>query len=349
MPTWSTNLLSQLRREHTLPDEALRMLIEDRDPSVLDELCRQAREVREEHFGKEVYIRGLIELTNICRNDCYYCGIRRSNKEVERYRLSEEQILACCKRGHELGFRTFVLQGGEDPYWTMERITTLVGKMRVAHPDCAITLSLGEWPEMAYRQFYQAGANRYLLRHETFDTEHYSSLHPKGMSATERQECLRTLKRIGFQTGTGMMVGSPGQTTQHLIADIRFIEELRPQMIGLGPFLPHRQTPLKDAPAGSLELTVRLLAILRLMHPKALIPSTTALATLHPEGRIRGILAGANVVMPNLSPQNNRSKYQLYNDKAALGAEAAEGLALLEAQLSQIGYHLSLDRGDYHE
>ncbi len=347
MPTWSTNLLGQLRREHTLPDEALQLLIEDRDPSVLDELCREAREVREAHFGKTVYIRGLIELTNICRNDCYYCGIRRSNKEVERYRLTTEQILACCQRGHELGFRTFVLQGGEDPYWTEERIATLLEQMHTAHPDCAITLSLGEWSEEAYRRFYQAGGNRYLLRHETFDPEHYSTLHPQGMSATERQECLRTLKRIGFQTGTGMMVGSPGQTTQHLIADIRFIEELQPQMIGLGPFLPHRQTPLKDAPAGSLELTIRLLAILRLMHPKALIPSTTALATLHPEGRVRGILAGANVVMPNLSPQGHRSKYQLYNDKAALGAEAAEGLALLEAQLSQIGYHLSFSRGDY--
>lgn len=347
MPTWSTNLLSQLRRERTLPSEALQMLIEDRDPSVLDELCRAAQEVREIHFGKTVYIRGLIELTNICRNDCYYCGIRRGNKEVERYRLSQEQILACCERGYQIGFRTFVLQGGEDPYWTKERIASLVAQIRTTYPDCAITLSLGEWSEDAYLSFLQAGANRYLLRHETFDPEHYQVLHPKVMSSSARQECLRTLKRIGFQTGTGMMVGSPGQTTEHLIADIRFIEELQPQMIGMGPFLPHRQTPLKDAPAGSLELTIRLLAILRLMHPKALIPSTTALATLHPQGRIQGILAGANVVMPNLSPPEDRGKYQLYNDKAALGAEAAEGLSLLQAQLDPIGYSLSFSRGDY--
>lgn len=344
MPTWS---IKRLREQATLTDEELIQLLESHDTRVLEDLYRSAREVREQTYGKAVYIRGLIELTNICRNDCYYCGIRRSNKEVPRYRLSEEDVLACCSEGYRLGFRTFVLQGGEDPYWSESRIVSLVGKMRSAYPDCAITLSLGEWRREAYEQFYNAGANRYLLRHETFDPEHYGQLHPEAMSALERQDCLRQLKSIGFQTGTGIMVGSPGQRIEHLIQDIRFIEDLRPEMIGIGPFLPHKQTPFADEQAGSLDLTLKLLAIFRLMHPKALIPSTTALATLHPEGRIKGILAGANVVMPNLSPKQQRSKYQLYNNKAALGAEAAEGLALLEEQLEGIGYHLSHLRGDY--
>lgn len=340
------DLISRLRTERTLPDSGLLSLLRDATPQTLGSLCRAAREVRELHYGRAVYIRGLIELTNVCKNDCYYCGIRRSNRTVARYRLTEEQVLSCCAHGYELGFRTFVLQGGEDPYWYADRLVSLIEKMRVAYPDCAITLSLGEWEPADYERFYAAGANRYLLRHETYAPDHYALLHPKDMSAQHRQDCLRTLRAIGFQTGTGIMVGSPGQTLEHLIQDIRFIEELRPQMIGLGPFLPHSATPFADQPAGSLELTLRLLAILRLMHPTALIPSTTALATLHPQGRIRGILAGCNVVMPNLSPQSERKKYALYNDKAALGAEAAEGLALLGEQLQSIGYQLSYERGD---
>lgn len=344
MPTWS---IKQLLEQGTISDKDLITLLENQDPLILEELCLAARTLRESIYGKAVYIRGLIELTNICRNDCYYCGIRRSNKEVARYRLNEDDVLACCADGYRLGFRTFVLQGGEDPYWTEERIVQLVARMRATYSDCAITLSLGEWQSQAYKRFFEAGANRYLLRHETFDPKHYQELHPASMSALERQECLRTLKAIGFQTGTGIMVGSPRQTIEHIIQDIRFIEELRPEMIGIGPFLPHKQTPFANEPAGSLHLTLKLLAIFRLMHPQALIPSTTALATLHPEGRVRGILAGANVVMPNLSPRQQRSKYQLYNNKAALGAEAAEGLALLSEQLEAIGYHLSYQRGDY--
>ncbi|MDY3089832.1 MAG: [FeFe] hydrogenase H-cluster radical SAM maturase HydE [Porphyromonas sp.] len=340
------DIIQELWATRTLSDEQLRQLLECTDSAVLEELCRLARDLREQHYGREVYIRGLIELTNICRNDCYYCGIRRSNREVPRYRLSADDVLACCAHGYDLGFRTFVMQGGEDPYWTEPRLVTLIQEMRQRYPDCAITLSLGEWPQSAYEAFYEAGANRYLLRHESFDPEHYGQLHPQELSARHRQDCLRALKAIGYQTGTGIMVGSPGQRTEHLVQDIRFIEELQPEMIGIGPFLPHRQTPFRDEAAGSLELTLKLLAIFRLMHPKALIPSTTALATLHPEGRIRGILAGANVVMPNLSPREERSKYQLYNDKAALGAEAAEGLGLLAEQLAGIGYRLSHQRGD---
>lgn len=339
-------LIKRLRDEQTLPEEDLRTLLSAEDDASLEALCLQACQVREQYYGRKVYIRGLIELTNICKNDCYYCGIRRSNRDVVRYRLSHEQVLECCAHGYELGFRTFVLQGGEDPYWTSDRLVTLIQEMRQTYPDCAITLSIGEWERADYERFYRAGANRFLLRHETFDPEHYAVLHPREMSAEHRQHCLRQLREIGFQTGTGVMVGSPEQTIDHLIQDIRFIEELKPQMIGLGPFLPHKQTPFADRPAGSLQLTLRLLAILRLMHPEALIPSTTALATLHPEGRLRGILAGCNVVMPNLSPLEQRKKYELYNDKAALGAEAAEGLALLADQLASIGYELSYERGD---
>lgn len=339
-------LISKLRTTHTLTDAELTNLLEARDTESLELLCREAREVREANYGRDVFIRGLIELTNICKNDCYYCGIRRSNKEVVRYRLTHEQVLDCCAYGYELGFRTFVLQGGEDPYWTANRLVQLIEEMRINYPDCAITLSLGEWSRQDYERFYQAGANRFLLRHETYSPEHYAQLHPEDMSALHRQECLRNLRDIGFQTGTGIMVGSPGQTISHIIQDIRFIEELRPQMIGLGPFLPHRDTPFANERPGDLELTLRLLAILRLMHPTALIPSTTALATLNPEGRIKGILAGCNVVMPNLSPREERKKYSLYNDKAALGAEAAEGLALLAEQLHSVGYELSYERGD---
>ncbi|KGN71289.1 [FeFe] hydrogenase H-cluster radical SAM maturase HydE [Porphyromonas sp. COT-239 OH1446] len=339
-------IIRRLRDEETLPERELRRLLSACDALSLHLLSEQAQEVRQLHYGRKVYIRGLIELTNICCNDCYYCGIRRSNRAVLRYRLSHEQIIECCAHGYSLGFRTFVLQGGEDPYWTADRLVRLIGEIRQGYPDCAITLSLGEWDRGDYERFFAAGANRFLLRHETFDPEHYARLHPEGMSAEHRQQCLRVLREIGFQTGTGVMVGSPGQTIDHLIQDIRFIEEFRPQMIGLGPFLPHKQTPFAAERAGSLELTLRLLSILRLMHPRALIPSTTALATLHPEGRLRGILAGCNVVMPNLSPAEQRKKYELYNDKAALGAEAAEGLHLLSQQLESIGYELSFERGD---
>lgn len=339
-------LITKLRRDKTLAERELRTLLENDDTHTLQALCIAARTVCQVHYSNKVYIRGLIELTNICRNDCYYCGIRRSNREVTRYRLTHEQVLECCEHGYELGFRTFVLQGGEDPYYNADRIVALVEAIRTRYPDCAITLSIGEWPSRDYERFYRAGANRFLLRHETFDPEHYSRLHPSSMSARHRQDCLRRLRQIGYQTGTGIMVGSPGQTLDHLMADVRFIEELRPQMIGLGPFLPHSQTPFAHKSAGSLELTLRLLAILRLMHPRALIPATTALATLHPEGRLKGILAGCNVVMPNLSPLEQRKKYQLYNDKASLGAEAAEGLHLLASQLASIGYELSYERGD---
>lgn len=341
-------LVDRLRRERTLAPEELRQLLSCPDADTIEHINRQAREVAQEHFGNGVYIRGLIEIGNHCRNNCYYCGIRKSNSHVGRYRLDKGTILRCCEEGYRLGFRTFVMQGGEDPCQTDDFIEEVVATIRSRYPDCAITLSLGEKTEEAYQRFYQAGANRYLLRHETYNEPHYRKLHPPAMSRDNRLRCLHQLKAIGYQTGTGIMVGSPGQTLDDLVADVLFIEKFRPQMIGIGPFIPHKDTPLGKQPAGSVEQTICLLSIFRLMHPAALIPSTTALASLSGNGRIRGILAGANVVMPNLSPPEERSKYALYNHKASLGAEAAEGLALLERQLQDIGYRIEYAKGDFN-
>lgn len=340
--------IDKLRKERTLRQEELRQLLTECDAETLRTINRQAREVSLLHFGNKIYIRGLIEVSNCCRNNCYYCGIRKGNPNIERYRLTEESILDCCKQGYDLGFRTFVLQGGEDPALTDDRIEKTVSAIRQNYPDCAITLSLGEKPRDVYERFFRAGANRYLLRHETYNEQHYGQLHPTEMSGKRRLQCLQDLKDIGYQTGTGIMVGSPGQTVEHIIEDIRFIERLRPEMIGIGPFLPHHDTPFAGYPAGTVEQTLLLLSIFRLMHPTALIPATTALATLTPDGRERGILAGANVVMPNLSPREERKKYELYNDKASLGAESAEGLATLQKQLHAIGYEISTERGDFN-
>lgn len=339
--------IDKLRRERTLRPEEFYRLLTGCDAETLRYINRQAQEVSLQHFGNKIYIRGLIEVSNCCRNNCYYCGIRKGNPQVERYRLTPESILECCARGYELGFRTFVLQGGEDPALTDSRIEKTVSAIRQNYPDCAITLSLGEKPREAYERFFRAGANRYLLRHETYNEAHYRQLHPAEMSGKRRRQCLSDLKDIGYQTGTGIMVGSPGQTPEHIIEDILFIEQLRPEMIGIGPFLPHHHTPFASHPAGTLRQTLLLLSIFRLMHPSALIPATTALATLHPDGRQQGILAGANVVMPNLSPREEQKKYELYNDKASLGAESAEGLATLQKQLDAIGYEISTERGDF--
>ena len=340
--------IDKLRKERTLRQEEFRQLLTGCDAVTLRYINQQAREVSLLHFGNKIYIRGLIEVSNCCRNNCYYCGIRKGNPTIERYRLTEESILDCCKQGYDLGFRTFVLQGGEDSALTDDRIEKTVSAIRRNYPDCAITLSLGEKSRSVYERFFRAGANRYLLRHETHNEQHYQQLHPAEMSGKRRLQCLQDLKDIGYQTGTGIMVGSPGQTVEHIIEDILFIERLRPEMIGIGPFLPHHDTPFAEYPGGTVEQTLLLLSIFRLMHPSALIPATTALATLTPDGRERGILAGANVVMPNLSPREERKKYELYNDKASLGAESAEGLAALQKQLNAIGYEISTERGDFN-
>ena len=340
-------LIDKLQFEHTLTAEEYRSLLLCEDAETNSYLQQKAQQTTIARFGRSVFIRGLIEISNRCRNNCLYCGIRRSNTMVSRYSLSRETILSCCREGYALGFRTFVLQGGEDLSQTDDWVKETVSAIRQEFPDCAITLSLGEKTKEAYQRFYNAGANRYLLRHETFNGKHYQSLHPSEMSQAHRLQCLQRLKDIGYQTGTGIMVGSPGQTVDHLVEDLLFIERFQPQMIGIGPFIPHADTPFANEPAGSIDMTLKLLSIFRLMHPSALIPSTTALASLSADGRERGILAGANVVMPNLSPSSVREKYSLYNNKAAFGSEAAEGLKELEKQLGKIGYKISYLRGDH--
>ena len=340
-------IVDKLCQTHTLNAEEYRSLLLCQDAETNAYLQHKAQQTTLARFGNAVFIRGLIEISNRCRNNCLYCGIRKSNTMVSRYSLSRETILSCCRDGYVLGFRTFVLQGGEDVSQTDDWIADTVSAIKKEFPDCAITLSLGEKSVTAYQRFFEAGATRYLLRHETFNEAHYQNLHPSEMSRDHRLLCLRWLKIIGYQTGTGIMVGSPGQTIDHLVEDIQFIERFQPEMIGIGPFIPHADTPFANEPAGSIELTLKLLSIFRLIHPSALIPATTALASLSSDGRERGILAGANVVMPNLSPSSVREKYTLYNHKAAFGSEAAEGLKLLEKQLNKIGYTISYLRGDY--
>lgn len=337
------NIVNKLYHTKTASDEELGLIIDTDDNSYLFE---KAMERRIEYYKKDVYIRGLIEFTNYCKNNCYYCGIRCGNKNVNRYRLSEDTILNCAKEGYKLGFRTFVLQGGEDPYFTDDKICSIVSSLRNRYPDCAITLSIGEKDYNSYKAYFEAGANRYLLRHETADEEHYSKLHPNDMSYKKRIECIKSLKEIGYQAGSGFMVGSPYQTIDNLVSDLRFLQQIQPDMIGIGPFLPHIDTPFGKYEKGSFKRCLNLVAILRLMFPYALIPSTTALSTIHPKGRQMGLLAGANVVMPNLSPNNVRELYTLYNNKAYTGTEAAEGLKLLEHEVLSVGLNVKVSPGN---
>ena len=310
------------------------------------ELLKKADAVRREIYGNEVYIRGLIEFTNYCKNNCFYCGIRSGNKSARRYRLSHDEILACCKEGYSLGFRTFVLQGGEDTYYTDKMICEIVSDIKSLYPDCAVTLSIGEKSYESYKAFFDAGANRYLLRHETADETHYSKLHPHEMSLKNRKECLFNLKEIGYQVGSGFMVGSPFQTLENIVCDLYFLQELDPDMIGIGPYITHAQTPFKDYKNGSLDLTLRLVSILRLMFPHALIPSTTALGTIAPNGRELGLKAGANVVMPNLSPVSVRKLYDLYENKICTGEEAAQCRGCLQRRVESAGYKIVTDVGN---
>lgn len=312
------------------------------------ELFARARQKAKKEFGRGIYLRGLLEISNYCRNNCYYCGLRRDNRQLTRYRLSREEILDSCQAAYDAGFRTFVLQGGEDGVQSPEWVEETVKQIRKRFPQCAITLSLGEHSREIYLRWKEAGADRYLLRHETADPEHYRILHPPAQTLERRKECLWTLKELGYQTGSGIMVGSPGQSFRQVYRDLKFLWELQPEMIGIGPFLPQHQTPFASEKPGSLNITLRLLAVLRLLFPRVLLPATTALATLDPQGRNLGILAGANVVMPNISPVKNRENYALYDGKARNGAEAVEGLSLLREELRQIGYVPSMERGDYH-
>ena len=338
--------IQKLKETHNLSRAEWVSLITNRSDVLADELFAEARKVRQQSYGNTIYIRGLIEFTNHCKNDCFYCGIRKSNGNAERYRLSKEEILSCCKTGYALGFRTFVLQGGEDGYFTDKRLCDIVSSIKGLYPDCAVTLSVGEKSRESYQSLFDAGADRYLLRHETFDFTHYGKLHPASLSAKHRQQCLWNLKEIGYQVGTGFMVGSPYQTAANLADDMLFIKQLNPQMVGIGPFIPHHDTPFRDRAAGSLELTLFMLGLLRLMLPKVLLPATTALGTISPNGRELGISAGANVIMPNLSPVDVRQNYLLYDNKLCTGNEAAESLETLKKTMENIGYRIVVSRGD---
>ena len=340
-------LAEKLARTENLTDEELEAVLVCREPGFDELLAARARAVRERVYGRAVYLRGLIEFTNYCKNNCRYCGIRRGNANASRYRLSDEQILACCDAGYTLGFRTFVLQGGEDPYFSDDRLCALVRAIRARHPDCAITLSVGERERESYRRLLEAGADRYLLRHETADGGHYALLHPPEMSFRHRMQCLYDLKELGYQVGCGMMVGSPGQRTEHLVRDLRFLKEFEPDMVGIGPFIPHHDTEYAHCPPGTAAMTLRLLSVIRLLLPAVLLPATTALGTVDPMGRERGLLAGANVVMPNLSPGDVRDKYLLYDNKICTGDEAAECVRCMEGRVSRVGYAVVRDRGDH--
>lgn len=337
-------LIEKLSAERNLSDAELKALLETDE---YDEALFSAADAkRRDIYGDEVYIRGLIEFTNYCRNNCYYCGIRRDNKNAVRYRLNKEEILTCCEEGYRLGFRTYVLQGGEDPYYTDALMCDIVSEIRNRFPDCAITLSIGEKSKETYQAFFDAGANRYLLRHETANEQHYGKLHPASLSLRNRKQCLYNLKEIGYQVGSGFMVGSPYQTTENLIEDLRFLQDLQPAMIGIGPYITHAETPFASFGNGTLELTLRLISILRMMFPYALIPATTALGTIHPQGREMGLKAGANVVMPNLSPVRVRKLYALYENKICTGEEAAQCRGCLERRVKSAGYRIVTARGD---
>lgn len=337
-------IIETLRAQRDLSDTELLALITRKSDD--KDLFAAADAVRREHYGTDVFLRGLIEFTNVCQNDCYYCGIRKSNAHADRYRLTQEQILQSCANGYQMGFRTFVLQGGEDPRNTDTWVCSVVDRIKTAYPDCAVTLSIGEQSRASYQAYFDAGADRYLLRHETASDAHYRKLHPAEMSLSNRKRCLFDLKEIGYQVGAGFMVGSPWQTPKELVADLRFLQELQPDMIGIGPFIPHHETPFADKPAGTLALTLRMLSILRLLFPYVLLPATTALGTISPIGRELGLKAGANVMMPNLTPTDARKNYDLYDNKICMDEEAAKCRLCQEGRVRSVGYQIVSDRGD---
>lgn len=339
-------MIDKLAATHMLEAAEFKQLLEHYTQEDAEYLSLKAREARQPYYQNKIYLRGLIEFTNYCKNDCYYCGIRRSNCNAARYRLTKEQIIYCCALGYELGYRTFVLQGGEDTYYNDDIMVDIIRTIKTIYPDCAITLSIGEKNYESYLKYFRAGADRYLLRHETANEEHYGKLHPSELSLQYRKNCLQQLKEIGYQVGCGFMVGSPGQTIDCLVEDLLFIKEFEPAMVGIGPFIPHHDTPFAKETSGTLELTLVLISILRLMMPTLLLPSTTALGTIAPNGRELGIMAGANVVMPNLSPRDVREKYLLYDNKICTGDEAAECRVCLEKRVKSIGHEIVIDRGD---
>ncbi len=340
-------LIQKLNKEHSLKMAEWEQLLSTYTKENLEYAMKLAQEIAVSVFGRKIYFRGIIEFTNFCKCDCYYCGIRKSNKACQRYRLELADIIECCKEGYENGFRTFVLQGGEDGWFDDERMCEIVRVIKKKYPDCAVTLSLGERSFESYKLLKEAGADRYLLRHETADEVHFSKLHPEVQTLQNRMQCLKDLKALGYQTGCGIMVGTPGQTPKTLAKDMKFMGEFQPEMIGVGPFLPHKDTPFKDEKKGSVELTLFVLALCRIMLPQVLLPATTALGTAEADGRRQGVLAGCNVIMPNLSPNSVRKKYMLYDEKAGTDMTAAEGIVLLKQQMEEIGYEVVVGRGDF--
>ncbi|MDE6150025.1 MAG: [FeFe] hydrogenase H-cluster radical SAM maturase HydE [Ruminococcus sp.] len=340
-------LIDKLEKNSRLTADEYSFLIKNQNPNTSDYLFSKARKIRERYYNNDVYIRGLIEFSNYCKNDCLYCGIRRSNSNVQRYRLSEKDILSCCDEGYRLGFRTFVLQSGEDGYYTDDKIVSIIKEIKKCFPDCAVTLSIGEKTFEQYKAYFDSGADRYLLRHETADNEHYNRLHPQDLSAENRKQCLWNLKEIGYQVGTGFMVGSPFQTPENLAQDMLFLKELQPHMVGIGPFISHKDTPFAHMPSGTMEQTLFMIGLIRLTLPTALIPSTTALGTINPMGREKGILAGANVVMPNLSPLAVRKKYMLYDNKICTGDESAQCVVCMKKRMESIGCKVIVNKGDH--
>lgn len=339
-------LIEKLHQEHSLTLEEWRQLFGSYTEEDVIYAIDLARKTAVKNFGKKIYFRGIIEFTNFCKNDCYYCGIRKSNHKCRRYRLEPEEILECCQEGYENGFRTFVLQGGEDGWFNDERMCEIVSRIKADYPDCAVTLSLGERSRESYERLRNAGADRYLLRHETADEEHYRKLHPKPQSLQNRMRCLKELKELGYQTGCGIMVGTPGQTPENLAEDMKFMESFQPEMIGIGPFIPHQETPFREEPQGDVKLTLFILALCRILFPKVLLPSTTALGTAEADGRKQGVLAGCNVIMPNLSPVSVRKNYMLYDKKTGTDLSAKEGIRMLREQMEEIGYEVVIGRGD---
>lgn len=344
-----TDIINKLKNSQKLTYDEFLFLLNNRDNKLDDELKQLAVQKRKQRFGNEVFIRGLIEFSNYCKNNCYYCGIRCGNKNADRYRLTKEQILQCCEQGYQIGYRTFVLQGGEDAFFTPDKIADIVYAIKQKYPDCAVTLSVGEHSKEVYQQWFDAGADRYLLRHETAADEHYQKLHPDNMSLQNRLECLQNLKDIGYQVGCGIMVGSPFQTNECIAKDLVFMQDFKPHMVGIGPFIPHKDTPFANHSAGSIKLTLFLLSLIRIILPDVLLPATTALGSIDPQGRELGILSGANVCMPNLSPQSVREKYTLYNNKLSSGAESAQQFEQLNQRLNKIGYKTVVSRGDFKQ
>lgn len=340
------DLIEKLYQTSVLEESELLYLLENYSKEAAKLLAQRANEVRLKNYGDKVYLRGLVEFTNYCHRHCKYCGIRSENKKVSRYRLLEGEIIDCINRGYELGYRTVVLQGGEDVYYTDDKLVALLERIKDKWPEIAITLSIGEKSYAAYKRYFEAGAERYLLRHETASDALYKSLHPH-MSYENRMRCLSDLKDIGYQVGTGFIVGLPGQTAAHLVQDLMFIKAFKPHMVGIGPFMPQKDTPLGTMPAGTADMTTYLISILRLLQGDLLLPATTSLGSIDPLGREKGLKAGANVVMPNLSPVEVREKYALYDGKVCTGDEAAQCRRCIEKRIEQAGYKVDMGRGDH--